>query len=188
MSQLKLPQLGLFYTYKVIRPETVHSKSNELLLDLGFKFVIELDRFEGVKFKPDTIVASVKDSKGRYSIDAAKGADAGSLYTYKAFVEKVVDGDTLKVEIDLGFQNRFREVIRLKSVDAPELNTPEGKAAKRFVEDQLQDAEFITIKSTRSEKWGRWLGDVFYMRKVGGLTFLNQLLLDKGRAVRVQAW
>ena len=193
VPQLKPPELGPFYTYKIIRPETIHSRSNELLLDLGFRFTIETDRFEDLKFKPDTIVASVKDSKGRYSIEEAKDAGAESLYTYKAFVERVIDGDTLKVEIDLGFQNRFREIIRLKSIDAPELDTPEGKAAKKFVEDELNDVEFITIKSTRSEKWGRWLGDVFYVhkgdtRKGNALTFLNQLLLDEGHAVRVQAW
>lgn len=131
------------------------------------------------------------------------------LYTYKAYVVNVIDGDTLKVEFRLGFGDRKGETIRLNHIDCPEIDTPEGRAAKRFVESQLASCEYITVKSvrTRKEKWGRYLGDVFFApslqgtksaTKIGGsvrginggqsqnLVYLNQLLLDKGYAVRVR--
>ena len=78
-----------------------------------------------------------------------------------------------------------------------EMDTPEGQAAKRFVEAELAlhkeggqaACDFLTVKSirTRQEKWGRYLGDVFYMKKGSSAPiYLNQLLLDKRHAVRVR--
>ncbi len=127
--------------------------------------------------------------EGGDALAKAEGAAEDVLYTYKAYVEKVLDGDTLKLEFELGFGSRKQETIRLNHIDCPELNTPEGQAAKRFVERELSACEFITVKSvrTRKEKWGRYLGDVFYQKEgKGKLVYLNQLLLDKGHAVRVR--
>lgn len=211
---LRLPMvcLGPYYTYKIIQPDSIHSSAKELLLDIGFSHALEMSLFKA-KFAAGTIITSAEGSRD-YSLKKAEGATEDSLYTYKAFVEKVLDGDTLKVEFELGFGNRQRETIRLKAVDCPELDTPEGRAAKRFVESQLSGSEFITVKSirTQKEKWGRYLGDVFYSsrhsharqnsggslpagqagvlrrgnRNSGVQIYLNQLLLDKGHAVRVR--
>lgn len=161
-SPLPMVCLGPFYTYKIIRPESIHSRAQELLLDLGFSHALEMDLFKE-KFAAETIVTSAEGSRD-YSLKKTEGATEDSLYTYKAFVEKVLDGDTLKVEFQLGFGNRQRETIRLNHIDCPEIDTPEGKAAKRFVESQLSSCEFITVKSirTRKEKWGRYLGDIFF--------------------------
>ena len=43
------------------------------------------------------------------------------------------------------------------------MDTSEGKAAKKFVEEKLKDSDFITIKTLKSDKYDRYLGDVFYM-------------------------
>lgn len=208
---LPAPVIGPFFTYKIIRPETIHSRSNELLIDLGFSTVLELGRVSTAIFKPDAIVVSAKDPKGRYTLTEIRslrggGEPAAGLYTYQAFVERVVDGDTLKVEIDLGFNIRIRQTLRLRGIDCPELNKDsaakkadpslnsrpaqggEGEAAKRFVERELAHCEFITLKSTqtRKEKWGRYLGDIFYTDKTGKQGYLNNLLLEKGMSVRVR--
>src|SRR3990167_7609795 len=53
-----------------------------------------------------------------------------SRVTYKAFIERVVDGDTLIVKIDLGFETRIREYLRLRGIDAPETDTAEGKRSE----------------------------------------------------------
>ena len=181
-ERLPLVCVGPFYTYKIIRPETIHSRSKELLLDFGFGFRVEMSRFKE-KFPAETIVTSIDEEK----LVKAEGADEGVLYTYKAYVEKILDGDTLKLEFAPGFGQRKSETIRLNHIDCPELNTPEGQAAKRFVESQLSACDFLTVKSvkTRKEKWGRYLGDIFFARR-GKLVYLNQLLLDKGHAVRVR--
>jgi endonuclease YncB( thermonuclease family) len=197
-SLLPVPVLGPFYTYQVIAPETVHSTSKQLLLDLGFSARMEMEIFLPKKFPAGTIVTSAKAVKGLYSLKTAgpqnktqpsvlKAQDS-LLYTYKAYVERVVDGDTLHVEFRLGFGQLREETIRLRGIDCPELDTPEGQAAKRFVERELGACEFITVKSTqtRKEKWGRYLGDVFYTDKTGKQVYLNNLLLEKGYAVRVR--
>ena len=92
------------------------------------------------------------------------------------------------MEFRLGFGQLREETIRLSGIDCPEINTPEGKAAKRFVERELGAYEFITIKSTqtRKEKWGRYLGDIFYTDKTGKQVYLNNELLIKGHAVKVR--
>ena len=75
--------------------------------------------------------------------------------------------------------------IRLKGVDAPEIDTPEGRASKKFVEHTLEGVDFLTIKTTRPDKYGRYLGDVFVPKDPKGV-YLNNLLLEKGFAVRVR--
>ena len=197
--------LGPFYTYPIIRPETIHSRANDLLVDLGFGHTLELGAVTGKHFPEGTIVTSSRDAKSRYVLEKIPARNTGPgaesiLYTYKAFVEKVLDGDTLKVEFDLGFGCRKRETIRLNHIDCPELDKPEGKTAKRLVESLLAPCEFITVKSvkTRKEKWGRYLGDVFIpapsapegrrpATQARGPVYLNQLLVDRGRAVRIQS-
>ena len=197
---LPVPVLGPFYTYPVIRPETVHSTSKQLLLDLGFSCRLEMDVFLPAHFPEGTVVTSVKSAKGNYALKETRSpkraptSETGSqrgdglLYTYKAFVTRVIDGDTLLVEFRLGFGQIREETIRLKGIDCPEMNTPEGRAAKRFVERELVHCEFITVKSTqtRKEKWGRYLGDVFYIDKIGKQQYLNNRLLETGHAVRVR--
>lgn len=191
--------LGPLFTYKIIRVTSLTAPTGELLLDLGFKHRLEMDVFLPAKFPEGTIVTSTKDAKGRYSLEKTRplnpsrpglGQGDDLLYTYKAFVEAVVDGDTLKLDFLPGFGNRKGETIRLNHIDCPELDTPEGKAAKNFVERELAGCGFLTVKSvrTRKEKWGRYLVDVFYARRGRGpLVYLNQLLLDKGHAVRVRS-
>ncbi|MSR78177.1 MAG: DUF1016 family protein [Candidatus Omnitrophica bacterium] len=176
--------LGPFYTYRIVKPETIHSRSQELLIDFGFSHSAELSLYSETRFGPDTLVTSAKDARGRYVLEKVTNSN-DLLYTFKAYVERVIDGDTLKVEFELGFGQRHHETIRLRCIDCPEINTPEGKAAKRFVENQLKGVDFITVKSvqTKREKWGRYLGDVFFGDKP---VYLNQLLLDKGHAVRVR--
>ena len=137
------------------------------------------------------------------NVCVARSPLSALLYTYKAFVKKVIDGDTLKVELDIGFGDWHGETIRLKGIDCPEINKPEGKRAKAFVEEQLEGCEFIIIKSiqTRKEKWGRYLGDIFipdHRRQTvdhrqsavsspkSDLIYLNNLLLEKGHAVKVR--
>ncbi len=93
------------------------------------------------------------------------------LYTYKAIVEKVVDGDTLAVRIDLGFNVWVSQRIRFRGINTAELvkdGVKTGKApdradqAKTFVEERLKDIEFIVIKTYKTDMYGRYVADVFY--------------------------
>lgn len=84
-------------------------------------------------------------------------------FTYKAIVERVVDGDTLWVIIDVGFNIILREKIRLRAIDTPELKTKKGEEAKQYVSKLLEPGQEIIIKTSKSEdKYGRFVADVFY--------------------------
>jgi endonuclease YncB( thermonuclease family) len=116
-------------------------------------------------------------------------------YTYSATVERIVDGDTLWCFIDLGFNITVREKLRFRGINCPELGTPVGDKAKKFVEKLLPAGSMIVIHSekTRTEKWGRFLADIFYLKPDSAAgeiiedgTYLNQQLLDEGYAVRME--
>jgi endonuclease YncB( thermonuclease family) len=112
------------------------------------------------------------------------------LHNYAGIVERVVDGDTLKVRIDLGFDVWRVEKIRLRGVDTPELGTPGGKKAKTFVEKTLADAPFVVLRTYKTDRYSRYVADVFYdpmfttkSKVFAKGKFLNQELLDKNLAV-----
>ena len=107
-------------------------------------------------------------------------------YAYEATVERVIDGDTIWVVIDVGFGTQVREKLRLRGLDCPELGSEEGEAAKRFVTKLLSVGAKILLKTTRSEdKYGRYVADVMLNDEEGKQIYLNNLLLEKGYAVRV---
>jgi micrococcal nuclease len=90
-----------------------------------------------------------------------------SLFTYKAQVASVHDGDTVTLDVDLGFGITKRETFRLARINAPELFGPskaEGIAARDFLISQLPAFKAMTIKTLKSskgsdsqEKYGRYL-------------------------------
>ena len=114
---------------------------------------------------------------------------ADTLYHYRALVIDVYDGDTVTVDLDLGFHVWKRgEKIRLAHIDAPELKgetQSEGKAAGDFLRELVLNKNVIiqTIKSPsggdKQEKYGRYLGVIW----LDGLN-VNELLVTKGYAVR----
>ena len=97
---------------------------------------------------------------------------------------RLVDGDTLWLRIWLTASLWLKEKVRLRGIDCPELDTPEGKAAKRFVETQVKRSTAITITTTKPDKWDRNLCDILLRPAGGGEVFLNNLLLEQGRARR----
>jgi micrococcal nuclease len=100
-------------------------------------------------------------------------------YIYNAEVVKVVDGDTIDVNVDLGFTVWVRVRLRLIGIDTMELNDKDpvkrenAKLAKAFVEDRLVNQKVI-IQSFKTDKYGRWLAEVF----VNGSSINKQLLAE----------
>lgn len=74
------------------------------------------------------------------------------MWTYKAKVNRVIDGDTLDLEVDLGFRVGIGVRIRLAGVDAPELSEPRGHMAKQFVEHLLPVGSPVTIRSEKDKR------------------------------------
>lgn len=89
------------------------------------------------------------------------------MYHYEAEVVGVYDGDTITVDVDLGFGVWARgQKIRLAGIDAPELKGETREAGKRSRDALLvlfaQSKNRITLRTVmdRKEKYGRWLGYV----------------------------
>ena len=114
------------------------------------------------------------------------------MYTYKIKLDRVVDGDTIDAEIDLGFDIKVKKRVRFMGINAPESRTKDleekakGLAAKDRVKQLLEGCENITLKSHGVGKFGRCLGEIF-LDMVDGqekITFesLNELLIKEGHA------
>jgi micrococcal nuclease len=111
------------------------------------------------------------------------------MYEYRVKkVHKVVDGDTIDVDIDLGFSVSFFSRVRLAGIDTPESRTTDAKEkalgleVKEKIKKELAAAKDVVIKTEKpdsSEKYGRILGWVFLD---GSEISLNQKLIDEGYA------
>ena len=115
------------------------------------------------------------------------------MYNYKISVIKVVDGDTIDAEIDLGFDIKVKKRVRFLGMNAPESRTRDleekarGLAAKDRVKALLEGCKNIQLKSHGLGKFGRCLGEIF-LDTIDGqekltLVSLNELLISEGHAV-----
>ncbi len=193
-SDSSIPQLpvrcGRLFTYRIIAPQSKNLPPNSLRVDCGFNIRRPLSAQQAKNFKKDDIVESSANGED-FSLTSSR-ADKKGLFTYKAFLEKVVDGDTACFEIDCGFNLRARQNLRFNSIDCSEISTPQGRKAKRFVENELKKCEFVIVKTYSHDKYDRYLADIFYLsgeqdvHKVAQEgQLLNQKLLDVGLA---QVW
>ncbi len=110
---------------------------------------------------------------------------------YEYFVEEVknvVDGDTIDVVIDLGFDILFASRVRLAGIDTPESRTTDktekalGLEAKEYLKKQLKDAKSVVIRTEKmnsSEKYGRILGWVYVN---GDSESINNKMINDGYA------
>ena len=64
-----------------------------------------------------------------------------------AHVERVIDGDTILVEIDCGFNIRARQRLRLRGIDAPEMSTKAGERARVFVMPVVGEGARILVQT-----------------------------------------
>ena len=114
------------------------------------------------------------------------------MYTYKISPLKVVDGDTIDAEIDLGFDIKVKKRVRFMGINAPESRTKDleekakGLAAKDRVKALLEGCDNIQLKSHGVGKFGRCLGEIM-LDMVDGqekltLVSLNELLINEGHA------
>jgi len=89
------------------------------------------------------------------------------IYIYKAELVRVVDGDTVDLIIDLGFDTSRKERFRLYGIDAPGTITAAGKEAKAWLWDALQPLEAIYVQTIQLEtrakrdKYGRFLAVLY---------------------------
>ena len=114
------------------------------------------------------------------------------MYEYKCKLVRVVDGDTIDVDVDLGFGVWMqKQRIRMYGIDTPESRTSDdvekvyGNAAKDFLV-QWTNSGNLTLKTFKDGKgkYGRILGEIWYGDETGNDHNINQLLIDNHHAVR----
>jgi micrococcal nuclease len=107
---------------------------------------------------------------------------------YVKEVTNVVDGDTIDVVIDLGFDISFSSRVRLAGIDTPESRTSDkaekvlGLESKEYLKKAIKAAKTVVIKTEKmdsSEKYGRILGWVYLD---GSGTSINHEMIEKGYA------
>jgi micrococcal nuclease len=117
------------------------------------------------------------------------------MYRYKVEVTRVVDGDTVDVDIDLGFGMTYKKQrVRLMGIDTPESRTRDlqekfyGKQSKKFLSDLLKD-RVVELISHDKGKFGRIIGELFIDTiMIEGVSTnsagsVNQMMIDNFHAV-----
>ena len=110
------------------------------------------------------------------------------LYEYMAEIVDVYDGDTVRADIDLGFNTWIRnESIRLFGLNAPEVRgveRPDGLISRDFLREQLAAHERVLLRTVKDKKgkYGRWLADILVWNG-DQWESINQRLIDSGMAV-----
>ena len=127
------------------------------------------------------------------------------MYQYQAVIQKIIDGDTYEIDIDLGLSIWVRnERIRLFGVDTPEvygvkIGSPEwvtGNKSSEFVKSVLHEKDGIIVETVKDkkEKYGRYLAVVYAkvdqdilsglngIRTIGEFLCMNDILIAKGLA------
>jgi micrococcal nuclease len=112
------------------------------------------------------------------------------MYTYKIDVLRVIDGDTIDANIDLGFDVSVKKRIRFMGINTPESRTRDleekarGLAAKDRVKELLAEAEEVQLTSHGVGKYGRCLGELqLSIPNSLTMTNLNKQLIEEGHAV-----
>lgn len=183
--QLKFTR-GRLHTCQIVPANKALVRQGPLALDLGFREQYEIPKGAPKLKETETVELVFREGTlaGVQKVSVAKE----KLFTYVAMVEKVVDGDTLLVSFDFNCPMSVSQKLRLRGIDCPEIDTEEGRRAKRFVESRLKDCDFIIVKTYKdtTDKYDRYLADVFYLPGAGDPslvasegTYLNQELLNE---------
>jgi len=147
-------------------------------------------------------VWTVRDLQAAIRADLYAGGEVQELtlkrptstgYLYRADNPRLVDGDTLDLDIDLGFQTWSRRRIRLASINTPEPGSAKGRAATSAVLRHLARAEVLVIKTEKVDLHGRYVGDIFLSPHTTTIDdcyrhgkYLNALLVAEGHATVIR--
>lgn len=98
---------------------------------------------------------------------------------YPATVVEVVDGDSVRLNVDLGFRASYKDLFRLAHINAPERGQEGAKEATARLRELLPVGSLVHVLSAKPEKYGRWLAEIFMEN---GLC-ANDIMVDEGFAV-----
>ena len=108
------------------------------------------------------------------------------MYQYKIKkFDRIIDGDTVDILIDVGFDITIKQRVRLLNIDAAEVRTKDleekerGLAAKDWLEKELSREGDWIINTTKDDKYGRILGELYL---VGDPVTVNEKMINEGIA------
>jgi len=176
---------GVPFVYKIKRIDCLKPAHSRLAVDCGFNIFMGVDIANLNDSSPDQTVL-VKKLNNRYTLQKTD-IQISQIYTYKAYVEKVLDGDTFWAVLGLGFKIFIRQKILLHKLDAPPAETDEGVKAMQYLNNKLKPLDFIVVKTHWRDKFDRYLADIYYLPDEADFLqvtikgkYLNQELADKG--------
>jgi len=107
------------------------------------------------------------------------------MYNYEAILLRVIDGDTVHLMVDLGMDVQVACKCRLWGINAPEMNTEEGKKAKAYLESLLPLGcrRIVNTMKDKKEKYGRYLVIISSNERVQ-IGSVNEKMVAAGHAVR----
>ena len=117
------------------------------------------------------------------------------MYEYSCKVKRVVDGDTMDVILDLGFDILYSCRVRLAGIDTPESRTRDldekarGKLSKAFLQECIKGRKVVLktkLKDSRG-KFGRVIAEVWAELEEGSLRNINDLMIKERHAVKYNA-
>ena len=106
------------------------------------------------------------------------------MYEYSAKVDRVVDGDTVDLHVDLGFGITIKERFRLYGINAPETRTRDqdekirGMEAKKWLADKLHNSNNLRIRTVKDKKgkFGRYLCTLILHDQDGGIDLNKEMV------------
>ena len=117
------------------------------------------------------------------------------MYEYSCKIKRVVDGDTVDVVLNLGFDILYDCRVRLGGIDTPESRTRDldekarGKLAKSFLQECLKGKKVVLktkLKDSRG-KFGRIIAEVWAEFEKGSMRNVNELMIKECHAVKYNA-
>ena len=104
------------------------------------------------------------------------------MYVYRhVTVERVIDGDSVALAIDLGNKIVWRDNFRLMGIDTPERGQPGYAEATEFITAMLQ-TPLRRVETHKPDKFGRWLADLYIVAE-GGDLHVNTMMIVERHAV-----
>jgi len=179
------PNRGKIFNYQI-------SKINgrdAFFLDLGFGVLRDVEDILPESLKREGKIVAVNKVNNDYLIAESK-TPKSDIHTYIAALERVVDGDTIRVSLDLGFKTFEKQILRIAKINAPELGTKEGKKSFKTLEKILAQYDYLIIKTLKTDIYGRYVADIFLpnngqdhpQETANDGVYLNQNILDLGIA------
>lgn len=99
-------------------------------------------------------------------------------YVYRAKIATVVDGDTVDCDLDLGFHLNYHVRLRLARINAPEMPSDSGQAAKAYLAQFLEGKD-VTLSTKKTDPYGRYIAEVVLLVEGQPVNVSDHLLEKK---------